>query len=388
MIKILARIFIKDSHNYKDPTVRRYYGILCGICGIILNVILFFIKIFAGIISGAISIMADAFNNLSDAGTSIITLIGFKLSGTKPDSDHPFGHGRFEYITGLAVSMVIGLMGFELGIESVKKIIHPVSIEFSYLTLGILIASVIIKLYMALYNRSVDKKINSPSLSATAADSLSDCVATTVIIISMLIFKIWGWNVDAWCGLAVSCFILFNAFKAAKETISPLLGQPPEPEFVESISSLVLAEECVLGIHDLIVHDYGPGRVMISLHAEVSADADLMETHDAIDNIERMLREKLNCDAVIHMDPVLNDDETTNYLKETVSQLVKNIGENVTIHDFRVVSGPTHTNLIFDIVIPYELNLDTKAVTEKVNALISSLDGNFYPVFNIDNSYI
>ncbi|MBQ3598432.1 MAG: cation transporter [Clostridia bacterium] len=388
MIKLLASIFIKDRQNFRLPAVRRAYGMLCGIVGICLNVLLFAIKFIAGTLSGAISIMADAFNNLSDAGTSIITLIGFKLSGSKPDSDHPFGHGRYEYITALMVAMLIMLMGFELATESISKIITPAQVEFSYITIIILVISVLIKLYMAFYNRAVHKKINSPSLSATAADSLSDCIATTVILGSMIISKVWDVNIDAWCGLAVSAFILYNGFKAAKETISPLLGQPPEKEFVDSIEAIVLSEECVHGIHDLVVHDYGPGRVMISLHAEVPADADMLETHDAIDNIERRLRQELNCEAVIHMDPILTDDETTNRLKKIVADLLSTIGEGVSIHDFRVVTGPTHTNLIFDIVIPYELKMDKKTVTERVNTLISTIDGNFYPVFNIDNVYV
>ena len=388
MIKLLAAIFIKNRENYRLPAVRRAYGILCGIVGICLNVLLFAIKFIAGTLSGAISIMADAFNNLSDAGTSIITLIGFKLSGSKPDSDHPFGHGRYEYITALMVAMLIMLMGFELATESISKIITPAQVEFSYITVIILVVSVLIKLYMAFYNRSVHKKINSPSLSATAADSLSDCIATTVILCSMIISKVWSLNIDAWCGLAVSAFILYNGFKAAKETIYPLLGQPPEKEFVDSIEAIVLSEECVHGIHDLVVHDYGPGRVMISLHAEVPADADMLDTHDAIDNIERKLKQELNCEAVIHMDPILTDDELTNELKKKVSALLSTIGEGVSIHDFRVVTGPTHTNLIFDIVIPYDLKMDRKTVTEKVNTLISTLDGNFYPVFNIDNVYV
>lgn len=388
MIKLLASIFIKDRQNFRLPAVRRAYGMLCGIVGICLNVLLFAIKFIAGTLSGAISIMADAFNNLSDAGTSVITLIGFKLSGSKPDSDHPFGHGRYEYITALMVAMLIMLMGFELVTESISKIITPAQVEFSYITIIILVISVLIKLYMAFYNRAVHKKINSPSLSATAADSLSDCIATTVILGSMIISKVWDVNIDAWCGLAVSAFILYNGFKAAKETISPLLGQPPEKEFVDSIEAIVLSEECVHGIHDLVVHDYGPGRVMISLHAEVPADADMLETHDAIDNIERRLRQELNCEAVIHMDPILTDDETTNRLKKIVADLLSTIGEGVSIHDFRVVTGPTHTNLIFDIVIPYELKMDKKTVTEKVNTLISTIDGNFYPVFNIDNVYV
>lgn len=388
MIKLLAALFIKESGNYRSPAVRRSYGILCGIVGICLNVLLFIIKFVAGTLSGAISIMADAFNNLSDAGTSIITLIGFKLSGSKPDSDHPFGHGRYEYITALIVAMLIMLMGFELGMESVSKIITPAEVEFSYITIAILIVSVVIKLYMAFYNKAVHKKINSPSLSATAADSLSDCIATTVILVSMIISRVWEFNVDAWCGLAVSAFILYNGFKAAKETISPLLGQPPEKEFVDSITAIVMSEECVHGIHDLVVHDYGPGRVMISLHAEVPADADMLETHDAIDNIERRLRQELNCEAVIHMDPIMTDDKMTNELKKIVSELLSSIGEGVSIHDFRVVAGPTHTNLIFDIVIPYDLKMDRKTVTEEVNKLISTLDGNFYPVFNIDNVYV
>ena len=315
MISVLARLFIMDHQNYHSPAVRRAYGILCGIVGISLNVLLFVLKLFAGAITGAISITADAFNNLSDAGSSIISLIGFKLSGTKPDSEHPFGHGRIEYISGLIVSMVILLMGFELAVSSVKKIITPETIEFSYISMGILILSIIVKLYMAFYNRATDKKINSPSLRATSTDSLSDCISTLVILASMIIFHVWNVNIDAWCGLFVSVLIFTGGLKAAKDTISPLLGQPPSQELVDKIHSIVMSYKEILGIHDLVVHDYGPGRLMISLHAEVSASADMVETHDVIDNIERHLSSELGCEAVIHMDPVLNNDKTTTELR-------------------------------------------------------------------------
>lgn len=388
MIRFLASIFIKDHKNYRSPAVRRAYGMLCGITGICLNILLFALKLFAGTVTGAISVTADAFNNLSDAGSSIISLIGFRLSGTRPDPEHPFGHGRIEYISGLIVSMVILLMGFELALSSVKKIIAPEPMEFSYVTIGILSASILVKFYMAYYNRATDRKIDSPSLRATSVDSLSDCISTFVILVSIIVFRIWNINVDAWCGLFVSLFILIGGFRAAKDTVSPLLGQPPSPELVDEIQRIVMSSDEILGLHDLVVHDYGPGRLMISLHAEVSASADMIRTHDIIDNIERRLASELGCEAVIHMDPVLDDDETTTELRKRVSDLVARIGDGVSIHDFKVVTGPTHTNLIFDIVVPYSVKMEKKEITSKVNELIRELGDNYFAVFKIDNAYV
>ncbi len=388
MVRILAKLFIKNSNDTSNPSVRQAYGTLCGILGIILNVFLFAIKFFAGSISGAISITADAFNNLSDAGSSAISLIGFRLAGQKPDKDHPFGHGRVEYVAGLIVSMAVLLMGFELGKSSFEKILNPDSVAFSWLTVGILVASILIKLYMGFYNRSVGKKIDSPTLNATATDCLSDCLSTLAVLAALFVNKFTSINVDAYCGLAVSLIILYAGYKSAKDTISPLLGNPPSPELVREIEELVLSHEDVLGIHDLIIHDYGPGRFMISLHAEVSSKCDLLLIHDTIDGIEQTLSHKFGCDATIHMDPIECDNEVTNQARLKAAALVKKIDDRITIHDFRMVSGPTHTNLIFDAVIPFDIKLTDKEVLSEIDRLVSELDGGqYFAVVKIDRSY-
>ncbi len=388
MISLLSKIFIKDSGDVTSARVRGAYGTLCGIMGIILNVLLFGIKLLAGLLSGAISIMADAFNNLTDAGSSVITLIGFRMSGQKPDKDHPFGHGRIEYISGLIVSMLIILVGFELGKGSIEKIITPEPVEWSIVAVIILVCSILVKAYMALYNFRIGKKISSSAMRATAQDSLNDTIATAAVLVCLLIAHFASINIDAYCGLAVSGFILFSGLRAVKETMDPLLGTPPSEDFIKNIEDIVYSYEGVEGIHDLIVHDYGPARTMISLHAEVPCDADLLQTHDMIDNIEKDLRERLNCDAVIHMDPIATNDELTRSVKEKVASLVTCIDSDLTIHDFRMVTGPTHTNIIFDVVVPYGLKKTDAEIRENIEKIVKSIDPNYFSVINIDKSYV
>lgn len=387
MISFLSRFFIKNHNDHSSPVVRRAFGTLCGIVGIVLNIILFLIKLLAGTISNSIAITADAFNNLSDAGSSLITLIGFKLSGKKPEPEHPFGHGRIEYITGLIVAFIIILMGFELLTSSVSKIISPQPVEFSILPLLILIVSIFIKLYMAFYNANVGKKINSSTLKATATDSLSDSIATFAVLVSTLISHFLNLNIDGYTGVIVAGFILFAGYNAAKDTISPLLGQSPDPEFVKKVEDIVMSHDVAVGIHDLIVHDYGPGRQIISLHVEVPGNADIFEAHDEIDLIERTLKEKLSCEATIHMDPVVTDDEAVNELKAVVCTLVKDIDERVTIHDFRMVSGPTHTNLIFDVVVPFSIKMTDEQIKEKIGQLVSDYNSSYFTVITVDKAY-
>ncbi len=389
MITLISKLFIKKRKDFSNPDVRSAYGVLCGFVGIFLNIVLFAIKLIAGSLSGSVAIMADACNNLSDAGSSLVTLLGFKLASQKPDKDHPFGHGRFEYISGLVVSFLIIHMGFDLAKDSFSKILNPGEIQVGFVSVAILVASVVIKLYMFLYNRIIGKKIDSSAMRATAADSVSDCIATSVIIISMLIAHFTNFNIDGWCGLAVSLFIVYAGFNAAKETINPLLGTPPSKDFVEGIESVVMSYPQVLGIHDLIVHDYGPGRIMISLHAEVSEKADLLQTHDIIDNIEKHLSEKLQCSAVIHMDPIANEDEDTINLKKDISEFITStFGENVTIHDFRMVKGPSHTNVIFDVVVPFDSNLSDNDVREEINRHLDTYKTRHFAVITIDRSYV
>ena len=384
MISILAKYFIKP--DAEDP--RKAYGILCGLVGILLNLLLFAGKFFAGWLSGSIAITADAFNNLSDTGSSLVTLLGFQLAGQKPDPHHPFGHGRMEYLSGLAVAMFILFMGFELGKSSLSKILHPQSVDSSPLVIAILCVSIAVKLYMAFYNRSIGKKIDSAAMEATAADSLSDSLATAAVLLATLVAHFTGLLIDGWCGLLVAVFILWSGFNAAKDTINPLLGTPPTKELVESIEALVLSYPDVLGIHDLLVHDYGPGRRMVSLHAEVDAGGDILFLHDEIDNIERHLQSELHCQAVIHMDPVVTDDKEVFDVKQSVTKLVHAIDPAITLHDFRMVTGPTHTNVIFDVVVPFSYPLSDEALVQAIREKVQTLDGNYFAVVTVDKSYV
>ena len=388
MIEFLARVFIRGRDTLSPSALRQAYGQLSGAVGIGLNLLLFAVKFFAGSVSGSIAITADAFNNLSDAGSSLVTLLGFRLAGRKPDPEHPFGHGRMEYISGLVVSGLILLMGVELGKSSLDKILHPEEVVFSPLVLAILAVSIGVKLYMFYYNRAVGKKIRSAAMGATATDSLSDAVSTAAVLAATLVGHFTHLNIDGWVGLLVALFILYSAYKAAQETLSPLLGQTPEPEFVEHIQQIVLSYPEVQNIHDLVVHDYGPGRVMISLHAEVPADGDLLQLHDVIDNIEHRLQKELGCMAVIHMDPIVTDDPQTAHLRTVVAEKVRSIDPRLTIHDFRIVPGASHTNLIFDTVVPYDVKLTPAQVQKRIGELVKELGEQYFAVVQIDNSYV
>ncbi len=387
MIELLAKHFMKEKQQETEAETRQMYGIVCGIAGIFFNILLAVGKLIAGLLSGSIAIMADAANNLSDAGSSLIVLLGFKLAGQKPDPDHPFGHGRIEYISGLVVSMLIIFMAFELLKSSVDTIIHPGKVTFEPIILIILAASILVKFYMFLYNRRIGKKINSEAMLATSMDSLSDMAATAVVLISMLASYYFDLQVDGICGSLVALLIFYAGFTSARDTISPLLGQPPEPEFVRRIEEIVLEENQIVGIHDLIVHNYGPGRRMISLHAEVPADGDILGMHDMIDNIEHRLKEELLCTAVIHMDPVCTDDEETKELREQMTKIVRGIDPVITLHDFRVVKGPTHTNLIFDIVLPFKFHYTDSEVTEEIQRRLKEYDESCFAVIEVDRAY-
>lgn len=387
MIQILARLFLKKIKPGSTQE-REAYGILCGSVGIAFNILLFAGKFTAGTLSRSVAITADAFNNLSDAASSFVTMVGFKLGAMKADSRHPFGHGRIEYVSGLIVSAIILMMAFELFQSSIQKIIHPEAVETSALTFVILIISILIKFYMSFYNRNIGKKIRSAAMKATALDSLSDTVATTVVLVSALISRFLDIHIDGWCGMAVSIFIFYAGFSAARDTLNPLLGQPPEPEFINELETLVMNHENVLGIHDLIVHDYGPGRVMVSLHVEVPAEKGILELHDTIDNIEDEIREDMKCEAVIHMDPVVTSDPQMLKLKKDVRALLKKIDVQLSMHDFRAVSGPTHTNLIFDIIVPFKYKLSDKEIAKKVESEIRKNLGNQYnAVIKVDKPY-
>lgn len=388
MITFLASLFIKNRRNYDSPAVRQAYGVLSGAVGIGLNILLFLGKWIAGTLSGSIAITADAFNNLSDAGSSIITLIGFRLSGQAPDPEHPFGHGRMEYISGLLVSVAILVMGFELIWSSFGKLRDPEPIESSALVLGILLASILVKVYMFYYNRSLSKKLDSAAMKATSVDSLSDTVATTLVLIATVISKYTGLILDGWFGILVGIFIVYTGGSTLKETIDLLIGQPPKKEFIDEIREIVLGHSLVYGVHDLIVHDYGPGRRMISLHAEVAVDGDIQDIHEQIDHIEHELQEKLNCSATIHMDPIVTDDKEVLEMKAKVEAMVQSLDEAFSMHDFRMVKGPTRTNLIFDVEVPRKTSLTDNEIMNRLKEQVHGLPGSkYFAVIQIDHEY-
>ena len=394
MLKFLAKLFIKTPMEYDDPATRRAYGVLCGAIGILLNILLFVGKFIAGSLAKSVAVTADAFNNLADAGSSVITMIGFRLAGQKPDKEHPFGHGRFEYIAGLLVSAAIILMGVELLKTSVEKIIAPQAVEFSVLTAVILVFSVTVKIYMAVYNGSLGKKLASPALAAAAKDSLSDSIATAVVLVSSAVGHFLGINIDGWCGAAVAVFVLRAGIMSVRDTLAPLLGTEPDPEFVKRINDIVLSYPEISAIHDLIIHDYGPGRQIISLHAEMPTESgsDIFKLHDIVDNAERRLRQELGCDATIHLDPVAAEDEQTQMLHERMEAALFEINSGLTMHDFRIVPGPTHTNLIFDVVVPYDNKMPQAEILEKIEYAAAELPsgkngGKYYAVVRFDRPF-
>ena len=388
LTQLLLRLFVKDYRNTEDPAVRTRYGKLAGIVGIVCNVLLSAGKLLAGTLSGAVSITADGLNNLSDAASSLVTLLGFRLAERPADEEHPFGHARMEYLSGLFVSVLILLVGAELARSSFEKILHPEPVAFSALSFAVLGASILVKLWMALFCGGLSRRIGSAAMAATAADSLSDVVATSAVLLGTLAGHFFSLRIDGWVGILVAAFILRAGWEAAKDTLDPLLGQSPDPDLVESIQKAVLAHPQVTGVHDLIIHDYGPGRRMMSLHAEVPMDADVLEVHDVIDNIERELKETFHIEAVIHMDPIATKDPQTNALREKMAALVREIDPAMTIHDFRMTVGPDHQNLIFDVVVPHKCPLSDEEVKAAIAGKAGELEGGpFFTVVSIDRSY-
>ena len=388
MTEFLVRHFVRNGDQTDDPQVRERYGLLSGIVGILLNLFLSASKFLAGTVTGSISITADAFNNLSDAGSSVVTLVGFRLAGQKADKDHPFGHGRMEYLAGLLVSLLILMVGFELAKSSVEKILHPSAVEFSVLSSAILLLSVAVKLWMSVFNRSLSKRIRSAAMAATATDSLSHAVATFVLFLGLLAGHFFSLPLDGWLGLAVAVFILRAGWGAAKDTIDPLLGQTPDPELVHSIQDTVLSHPQITGIHDLVIHDYGPGRAMMSFHAEVPVDANILEAHDIIDHVERELMEKYHILTSIHMDPIATDDEQVNRRRTMVERLVKEVEPRCTIHDFRMTGGPHHTNLIFDVVAPHHCHLSDRGLRQAIAQRIQAEDPTCFAVIQVDHLFV
>ena len=394
MIRLLAKLFIKDHNDIQSPRVRGAYGMLSGCVGIALNLLLFAAKFVAGFVAKAISLQADAFNNLGDAGSSLIALFGFRLAAKKPDRDHPYGHGRFEYIAGLFVSIAILLMGFSLIRSSLSSLFSDGETAYAshfWLSCAVMIGSILVKLYMFLFNRGLSEKLQTPTLKAVAMDSISDTIATSAVLVCALLTHfaaLPSWlKLDAICGIVVSLFILYSGYKSARETIEPLLGKRPDPAFIKEIEQAVLSFEGIYGIHDVIVHDYGPGRIFISLHAEVPAHADILETHDVIDNAEKYLSDRFSCSATIHMDPIQTDDPLTDSLKKQMAAYLITVDARITLHDFRIVAGPTHTNLVFDVVLPYDLKLTESEMREWIAKAAADISPAYRTVVEFDRAY-
>ena len=387
MIQLIVRTFVKNYKDVENHHVREAYGKLAGIVGIISNIILFIIKFTVGILFKSISVTADAVNNLSDAGSSIITLIGFKLSGKPADAKHPYGHARMEYITGLVVSFIIILLGVELTKTSFDKVLHPEESVFSYLTIFVLIISVLMKLWQGMFNKKVGKTIHSTAIEATAADSINDVVATSAVLLSTIIAKWTGIHLDGYMGVLVAVFILVSGVKMIGETINPLLGMAPDQEMVDHINQKIMSYDTVLGIHDLVVHNYGPQRCFASVHVEVPASQDILISHDIIDNIERDFAKDMGIHLVVHLDPIVTDDETTNLLKAQVKHIVKDISPDLSIHDFRAVIGVSHTNLIFDVCVPFSVKMSDAEITGMISRKVKEIDPTYYTVIVVDRSY-
>ncbi|HPE38086.1 MAG TPA: cation diffusion facilitator family transporter [Bacillota bacterium] len=388
MISFLIRHFLPNDKDYQNPVTRRKIGEITGLAGVLLSLLLFICKLFIGLFTGSIAIMADAINNLSDSGSSIITMIGFRLAGKKADAEHPFGHGRIEYITGLIISMFIILMGFELARSSIDGIIHPSDVETSIIAIIILIASLAVKLYMVLFNFSWSKKINSAALRASGIDSRNDMIVTSVVIISFCLAPFTELPIDAYVGVALSLFILYSGFKAGRETIEPLLGTPPTTEFLQIAEEIVMSREAVIGIHDIVVHDYGPGRRMLSLQVEVSAYDDLFYLHDVIDSIEADLEKALFCEAAIQLDPIDVKNKDLVKFREIVINKAQKIDPRITIHDLHVVPAQDHTNLKFDCVIPHGTNISEDEIIRRLTDSVHEEYPTHDCIIKIDRLYV
>ena len=388
MTDFLVRRFVRDSENTESTEVRTRYGILASVVGIFCNVFLFAAKLIIGTLMHSLAVTADAFNNLSDAASSIISFIGVKMAGKPADAEHPFGHGRIEYIAALIVSFLVIEVGFTFFKTSAGKLMHPEDITFDLVPFLILILSILVKLWMAAFNRKLGKKIDSKVMLATAADSLGDVITTSATVVSILICYVANVNIDAIAGLIVSLLVIWSGFSIAKDTLEPLIGQRVPAELYQKISQMVESYDGIVGTHDLIVHNYGPGRTLISLHAEVPADGNIITLHDTIDTIEHELRRKLNCNAVIHMDPVSTSDPETLSLKAEVSGYLDQIDPKLSMHDFRIVKGPTHTNVIFDIVIPYDYPVSDQEVMDSITKRIQTSHPDFFTVIEVDKAVV
>lgn len=388
MTNFIIKKFIKDYENVNHSKVRESYGTVSSITGIIVNSLLSISKILVGILFNSISVLADGINNLSDGASSVITLVGFKISGKPADKDHPFGHARMEYLTGLILGIAILLVGVELVKSSFNKIMNPEKTIFSIEMIVVLIISILAKLWLSLFYNKLGGKISSATIKAAGTDSRNDVFATAVVLLSIFISKLTGYEVDGYAGMLVALFILYSGFEILKDILNPLLGEMPGKEFVESIENKIMSYGGILNTHDLVVHNYGPNRYFATVHAEVDAKEDILRAHDLIDNIERDFARELNINLVIHLDPIITDDEEINDLRTMTENKVKSIDEKLTIHDFRVVKGQTHTNLIFDVLVPVDFDIKSLELVNLIEKEIQKENETYYAVITVDKNYV
>ncbi len=387
MRRFLIRRFIQNPDQPLVPETRAAYGKLAGAAGLVANLLLFLAKVLAGVISGSLSMIADAFNNLSDAGSSVVTLIGFKLSSAPPDKEHPFGHGRMEYLSTMLVAAIIMLAGFELATASIDKILHPSLPTFSWISTTILVVSIGGKLWMALFYRHIGELIRSDTLKASMTDSRNDVICTSIVLVGSIVAETWGIAVDGYIGMAIALFVLWSGFDVMRQTVSMLIGQAPDPELVDGIKTTVLSFEGVVGIHDMMIHNYGPGRCIVSLHAEVPSREDIVKSHDIIDRIEQTLLQEYRVISCIHMDPIDTDDERVGDLRMLATTVLQDVDETLQLHDFRVVFGETHTNLLFDVTVPFGYQESAMLCTE-IQRRIQMVDERLCTVITVEHSYI
>ncbi len=387
MNDFLLKRLIKNYDDVQNPAVRTRYGTVSGIVGIIVNILLFTGKGMVGLLSNSVSILADAINNLSDAGSSIITLLGFKIASKPADKDHPFGHGRSEYVAGLIIAFFILLLGFELGKSSIEKILHPQAVDATAVTIAILVASILCKIWLCLFNRKLGKRIGSSTILATSQDSLNDVVATSAVLFSTVVSILTPLELDGYIGVLVALFILKSGIDVVRDTLNPLLGEAPDSSLVTQISKQLLSYEGVIGIHDLVVHNYGPGRIFATVHIEVDSSVDILISHDIVDNIERDFATKYGIQLVGHLDPIVTDDEKVNSLHKLTMECVKEISPSLSIHDFRVVIGETHTNLIFDIMVPIDFPTSNRDLCQQIEQRVKTRDEKLFTVITVDRGY-
>lgn len=384
MTKLLLRIFVRDYQNADAPHVHAAIGMLAGIVGVVCNLLLFAGKLTAGLLAASVSIIADAMNNLSDASSSVITLLGFRMAQRPADKNHPYGHARYEYLSGLVVAFLILLIGAELGQSSLEKIIHPSPVSYSNIAIAIMLASIAVKLWMSLFFRRLGREIHSTTLYATAADSRNDVIATCAVLLGCLVNRFWGLNIDGWIGLLVALFILYSGFDIARETISPLLGRQADEELLQSIEQMILSHDKILGIHDLLVHDYGPGQYFASVHVELSAEESPQACHDIIDHLECDVLNELNVHLVIHYDPVQTDDPELNEMREIVLGIIQGIDSRLSMHDFRMIRSTGRSRLSFDLAVPYEMQSRQSEIKAQIDERLREMGRNYKTVIRFD----